>query len=122
MRQNQTLHTLDVVQDGISAMAFLRKETAYADVSRPDLILLDLNLPGKNGFDVLRDLKADDRFKQIPIVVLTSSEAQEDINRSYDLHANCFLTKPWDLDQFVAMISGLIKFWFSSVRLPVMVP
>jgi two-component system response regulator len=109
---------LSVVQDGVEAMAFLRREGRYADAPRPDLILLDLNLPRKDGRGVLSEVKADPVLRHIPVVVLTSSQAEQDIVRAYDLHANCYVTKPVDLDQFVKIVRSIEQFWFTVVKLP----
>ena len=108
---------LAVVSDGAEAVAFLRRERIYAAAPRPDLILLDLNLPRMNGFDVLEHVKGDSALRAIPIVVLTTSQAETDIARSYDLHANCYLVKSSDLDQFFAVIHGLEEFWFRMAHL-----
>lgn len=107
-----------VVQDGEDAMAFLMREGIYAKAPRPDLILLDLNLPKKDGREVLRDVKADSSLCLIPVVVLTSSAAEEDIHRSYQLHANAYITKPVDFESFRQIVSQLKEFWFSLVVLP----
>jgi two-component system response regulator len=112
------INRLHVVEDGVKALAFLRKEPPYADAVRPDLILLDLNLPKKDGREVLADIKEDDELKVIPVIVLTTSRAEEDIVRSYRLHANCYITKPVDFDSFIDAISTLEKFWFAVVTLP----
>jgi CheY-like chemotaxis protein len=109
---------LSVVPDGVEALAFLHREGKYADSPRPDLIVLDLNLPRKDGREVLAEIKADTSLKRIPVVVLTTSRAQEDILRSYELHANCYIPKPLDLDQFIHVIKGINEFWFSMVTLP----
>ena len=109
---------LHVVKDGVEAMAFLRQERQYSDVPRPDLILLDLNMPRKNGGEVLAEVKADDNLKQIPVVVLTTSKAQEDVLQVYDLHANCYITKPVDFEQFANVVQAIDNFWFSVVTLP----
>lgn len=109
---------LHVVDDGVKALQFLRHEGEYADAVRPDLILLDLNLPRKSGREVLQEIKADPALLQIPVVVLTSSEADQDIAQAYELHANCFVTKPVDLDQFIAVVRSLEDFWLTIVRLP----
>jgi len=109
---------LHVVEDGVAAMQFLRHEGEYHDVPRPDLILLDLNLPKKDGREVLEEIKADDSLKTIPVVVLTTSHAEEDIVRSYNLHANCYVTKPVDLDQFIRIVKSIEDFWLTIVRLP----
>ena len=109
---------LSVVNDGVEAMAYLRQEGKYKDVSRPDLILLDLNMPRKNGHEVLSEMKADDALKQIPVVVLTVSKSDEDIIKSYNLHANCFITKPVDLIQFLNVVRSIEDFWLTVVKLP----
>lgn len=109
---------LSVVPDGVEALAFLRRERDYADAPRPDLILLDLNLPKKDGRAVLADIKQDASLRHIPVVVLTSSQAEQDIVRAYELHANCYVTKPVDLDQFVKIVQSIEHFWFTVVKLP----
>ena len=109
---------LHVVGDGEEAMAFLRRLGPYANATRPDLILLDLNLPKKDGREVLADVKSDDELKRIPVVVLTTSKAEEDIVRSYNLHVNCFVTKPIDLKTFLRVVMAIEEFWLSIVRLP----
>ena len=109
------LHT---VKDGVEAMAFLCREGEYSDAPRPDLILLDLNLPRKDGREVLAGVKADDKLKQIPVVVLTSSESDTDISRCYNLRANCYITKPVGLEQFSTAVRAIEDFWFTIVKLP----
>jgi CheY-like chemotaxis protein len=109
---------LSVVNDGVEALAFLRRETPYDDAPRPDLILLDLNLPKKDGRAVLADVKQDPALRHIPVVILTSSQAEQDILRAYDLHANCYVTKPVDLDQFITIVRSIEQFWFTVVKLP----
>ena len=109
---------LSVVADGMEAMDFLRRRRSFADAPRPDLILLDLNLPRKDGREVLEEVKADPDLRRIPVVVLTTSGAEEDILRSYSLHANCYITKPMDLDKFFAVIKAIDDFWLTVVRLP----
>jgi chemotaxis family two-component system response regulator Rcp1 len=109
---------LSVASDGVQALAFLARTGPYADAPRPDLILLDLNLPKKDGRAVLSEIKRDPRLRAIPVVVLTSSRAEEDIARAYDLHANCFVTKPVDFDQFTTIVRSIEQFWFSVVKLP----
>ncbi len=109
---------LSTVLDGEQAMAFLRKEGDYADVDRPDLILLDLNLPRKGGQEVLAEVRADESLKLIPIVILTASKAEKDIVQSYDLKCNCYVTKPIDFDQFKQVVEAIDEFWFSIVKLP----
>ena len=111
-------NNLHVVSDGEAAMAFLRREGKYAGVPRPGLVLLDLNLPRKNGREVLAEMKADEHFKCIPVVILTTSRAEEDIFRSYDLHANCFVTKPIELAHFVEVVQAIKEFWLTIVELP----
>jgi chemotaxis family two-component system response regulator Rcp1 len=111
--------TLNIVDDGVKAMAFLNRLGEYAAAPRPDLILLDLNLPRKDGRQVLREIKEDARFKAIPVVILTTSSADEDINKTYSLHANCYVTKPLDLNQFLDVMRSIEDFWFTTVRLPV---
>jgi len=109
---------LTVVEDGVEALAFLRKQGEYSSATRPDLILLDLNLPKKDGREVLAELKEEDELKSIPVAILTSSQAEEDIIRSYQLHANCYVTKPVDLDQFLKVVKALEEFWLTVVKLP----
>lgn len=109
---------LNVVDDGIKAMQYLRKEGAYSSVERPDLILLDLNLPKKSGREVLLEIKADPGLKAIPVVVLTTSEAEADIVKCYDTGANCFITKPVGFDAFVKVVNTLEDFWFTVVKMP----
>jgi two-component system response regulator len=109
---------LHVVADGEAAMAFLRKTGGFADAVRPDLVLLDLNLPRKDGREVLAEIKADEDLKRIPVVILTTSKADEDILNAYDLHANCYITKPIDLNQFIQVVKAIKEFWFTIVKLP----
>jgi len=111
-------YRLNVVGDGEEAMAFIRQQGAYADRRRPNLVLLDLNLPKKDGREVLEELKTDPELCQIPVVVLTTSGAESDISRSYKLHANCFITKPLDLDDFFNALRSIKEFWLASARLP----
>ena len=110
-------NNLHAVDDGIKAMAFLRKQGEYVRTPRPDLILLDLNLPKKDGRQVLREIKEDESFRLIPVVVLTTSKAEEDIVKSYSLHANCYVTKPLGLQQFVEVVQSIENFWFTIVKL-----
>jgi two-component system response regulator len=109
---------LDVVPDGVEAMAYLRHTGRYADVPRPDIILLDLNLPRKDGRSVLQEIKNDTTLRRIPVVILTTSDDEHDILRSYDLHANCYITKPLDLRQFATIVKTIENFWFQIVKLP----
>jgi len=118
MKEAKIINNLNVVEDGVEALAFLRKKEKFKDVNRPDIILLDLNLPKKNGREVLAEIKQDINLKQIPVVILTVSKAEEDVIRSYELHANCFITKPVDMDQFIKVVKSLENFWFSIVKLP----
>lgn len=109
---------LSAVRDGEEAIAFLRRQGKYANALRPDLILLDLNLPKKDGREVLAEVKQDSQFKSIPIIVLTTSQAEQDILKSYQLHANCYITKPMDLDQFITVVKSIETFWLTTVQLP----
>ena len=111
-------NNLHVVDDGVKAMAFLRRQDEYARVPRPDLVLLDLNLPRKDGREVLREVKEDEKLRTIPVVVLTTSKAEEDILKSYSLHANCYVTKPMGLEQFLDVVRSIEDFWFTIVKLP----
>lgn len=111
-------NNLHWVADGVEAMQFLHKEGDYTHSVRPDVILLDLNLPKKDGREVLKDVKADPDLKRIPVVVLTVSSAEEDVLRSYDLHANCFICKPLDLERFIEVVRSIEDFWLTIVRLP----
>jgi two-component system, chemotaxis family, response regulator Rcp1 len=109
---------INVVRNGEEAMAYLRKEGPYKTALRPDLVLLDLNMPKKDGREVLAELKADDSLKSIPVVILTTSQAEEDVLKSYELQASCYVTKPIDLDKFIKIIRSLDDFWFSAVKFP----
>lgn len=109
---------LHVVSDGVEAMQFLRSEAPFGDAVRPDLVLLDLNLPRKDGREVLAEIKDDTDLRTIPVVVLTTSKAEEDILRAYGLHANCYVTKPVDFDQFSHVVQAIESFWFTVVSLP----
>jgi chemotaxis family two-component system response regulator Rcp1 len=111
-------NNLSVVTDGVEAMAFLRKEGQFADAPHPDLILLDLNLPKKGGREVLSEIKSDTILRRIPVVVLTTSEAEQDILESYNLHANCYVRKPVDLDAFIQVVRSIDNFWLAIVKLP----
>ena len=111
-------NNLQVVDDGEKAMAFLRREGPYAKAPRPDLILLDLNLPKKDGRQVLAEIKSDEDLKRIPVVILTTSQAEEDVLKSYNLHANCYITKPIDLNQFLHVVRSIEDFWLTIVVLP----
>jgi CheY-like chemotaxis protein len=117
--ENRVHTTLHVARDGVEALAFLRHEAPFLDVPRPDLILLDLNMPRKDGREVLAELKADLDLGLIPVVVLTTSQSERDIHTAYSLHANCYIAKPVDLDDFLKVVNSIGEFWLSVVRLPV---
>lgn len=118
LREARLRNHLSVVEDGVEAMAFLRRQGKYATAPRPDLILLDLNLPRKDGREVLGEIKADPHLRAIPVVVLTTSRAEPDVLRSYHLHANCYITKPVDFEQFIQVVQSIEAFWLSIVSLP----
>jgi chemotaxis family two-component system response regulator Rcp1 len=118
LEQAKLRNNLHVVKDGVEAMAFLRREGKYSGVPRPDLMLLDLNMPRKDGREVLAEVKSDDKLKQIPVVVLTTSQAQEDVLKAYGLHANCYISKPVDFEQFANVVRAIDQFWFTVVTLP----
>ncbi len=118
LKEAKVLNELHVVHDGVEAMAFLRKQGKYAPAPDPDLVLLDLNLPKKDGREVLAEIKEDDNLKRIPVVVITTSGAEEDVVRSYSLHANAYVTKPVDLKQFLEVIRSIERFWLAVVTLP----
>lgn len=117
-KEGKLANRLHVVKDGIEALAHLRRQGQYATAVRPDLILLDLNLPRKDGREVLAEIKVDADLKRIPVVILTTSTAEQDILKSYDLHANCYITKPVDLDQFIRVVKAIEDFWLEIVKLP----
>lgn len=118
LRESKIINQVYAVSDGQEALAFLRKQGCYANATRPDMILLDLNLPRKDGREVLSEIKADPDLRRIPVVIVTSSKAEEDILRSYNHHANCYITKPLDLDKFVKVVKAIEDFWVSIVKLP----
>jgi chemotaxis family two-component system response regulator Rcp1 len=118
LKEGKVRNNLNVARDGVEAVAYLRREGPFAQAVRPDLILLDLNLPRKDGREVLAEIKDDATLRRIPVVVLTTSKAEEDILRTYDLHANCYITKPVDLEQFIQVVRSIDDFWLSIVRLP----
>lgn len=118
LKDGKIVNNLHVAEDGVDALAFLRREGKYHNAVRPELILLDLNLPKKDGREVLAEIKADNDLKRIPVVILTSSAAEQDIVKSYNLHANCYVTKPVDLDQFINVVKSIEHFWLSVVKLP----
>ena len=118
LRNGRVRNRITHVEDGVAAMAFLRREGKYADAPRPDLILLDLNLPRKSGREVLAEVKQDPDLRRIPVVIMTSSDDEQDILAAYNLYVNCYVTKPVDLDQFIGVVKSIEQFWFSIVKLP----
>lgn len=118
LRDSKMHNNLYVVDDGVKAMDFLNHLPPYEDAPRPDIILLDLNLPRKDGREVLAEVKASEDLRRIPVVVLTTSNDEEDILRSYDLYANCYITKPVDFNRFITIVKSIENFWFSIVKLP----
>lgn len=118
LKEGRVINNMHLARDGVEAMAFLRREGQHADAAQPDLILLDLNLPRKNGIEVLAEIKMDTVLKRIPVVILTTSQADADIIKTYELHANCFITKPVELDKFMAVVRGIEDFWLTVVKLP----
>jgi two-component system, chemotaxis family, response regulator Rcp1 len=118
LKDAKVRNRLHAVSDGVEAVAFLRREGRFKDVARPDLILLDLNLPRMDGREVLAIIKEDPDLRRIPVVIITSSAAEQDIARAYNLHANCYVTKPLDVDQFMHVVKTIEEFWLAIVRLP----
>jgi len=118
LREGKVYSNLHTVKDGVEAMEYLRREGKYKDAPRPDIILLDLNLPRKDGREVLEEIKSDDKLKRIPVVVLTTSKAEEDVLRTYNLHANCYVTNPVDLEKFMVVVKTIDIFWLTVVTLP----
>lgn len=118
LRSGRVRNRITVVEDGVEAMAYLRREGRYSSAARPDLILLDLNLPRKNGREVLAEVKQDPDLRRIPVVIMTSSDDEKDILAAYNLYVNCYVTKPVDLDQFIGVVKSIEQFWFSVVKLP----
>lgn len=118
LKESKIRNKLFVVEDGVEAMAFLRRQGKYADVPRPDLIILDLNLPRKSGREVLAEVKTDESLKRIPVVVLTVSRAEEDVIKCYNHYANCYITKPLDFNQFMEVTKTIEEFWLTIVKLP----
>ena len=118
-KEGKLSNRLSVVTDGGQALAYLRREGPFANALRPDIILLDLNLPVKNGQQVLAEIKKDERLKNIPVIVLTTSKSDEDVLKAYGLHANCFITKPVNLNEFLLVVRAIEDFWLTVVRLPV---
>jgi two-component system, chemotaxis family, response regulator Rcp1 len=118
LKDSKLLNKLYIVNDGVDAMDFLYKKGKFTNAQHPDLIILDLNLPKKDGREVLAEIKSDDNLKRIPVVILTISQAEEDILKTYNLHANCFITKPLDLNQFMKVVKSIEDFWLTIVKLP----
>ena len=118
LREGKVYNNLHWVQDGVEALEFLRQNGRYKDVPRPDIVLLDLNLPKKDGREVLSEIKRDESLRAIPVVILTTSQAEEDVLRSYDLHANCYVTKPVDLEKFITVVQSIDRFWLTIATLP----
>jgi two-component system, chemotaxis family, response regulator Rcp1 len=118
LKEGKVKNNLSVVRDGMEALDFLYKRNSYEDATRPDLIILDLNLPKMDGREVLARIKDDDNLKRIPVVILTISKSEEDILKTYNLHANCFITKPLDLGKFIEVVQAIEDFWFTIVKLP----
>jgi len=118
LKEGRVANTLEVVRDGVDAMQYLTRQGPFADAPKPDLILLDLNLPRMDGREVLEKIKADESLKRIPVVVLTTSSAEEDVLRTYNLHANCYITKPVDFEKFVGVVRSIDEFWLTIVTLP----
>jgi chemotaxis family two-component system response regulator Rcp1 len=118
LKEGKVINHMANVDDGIAALEYLRQEGEFAAALRPDIILLDLNLPRLDGRELLAIIKNDKGLRRIPVVILTTSKAEEDIVKSYDLHANCYITKPVDLEQFIRVVQSVEDFWFSIVRLP----
>jgi len=118
LRESKVLAIMESVYDGVEAMAYLHREGQYSQARRPDLILLDLNMPRKDGREVLSEIKADPDLRRIPVVILTTSKADQDVVQTYDLGANAYVVKPVDLDQLVTIVQKIEEFWFSIVKLP----
>jgi chemotaxis family two-component system response regulator Rcp1 len=118
LKESKLMNNLSIAEDGVEAMDFLYRKGKYIDMPRPDLIILDLNLPKKDGREVLAEIKTNDDLKRIPVVILTISKAEEDILKTYNLHANCFISKPIDLDQFIKVVKSIEDFWLTIVKLP----
>ena len=118
LKEGKVYNNLHWTQDGVDAIDFLKRRGKHASAPRPDIILLDLNLPKKDGREVLSEIKSDEELRAIPVVILTTSKAEEDVLKSYDLHANCYVTKPVDLDKFIVVVQSIDRFWLSVVTLP----
>ena len=118
LKEGKVYNNLHWAQDGVEAIDFLKRQGKHAEAPRPDIILLDLNLPKKDGREVLSEIKRDEDLRKIPVVILTTSKAEEDVLKSYDLHANCYVTKPVDLDKFIVVVQSIDRFWLTVVTLP----
>lgn len=118
LKECKLSNNLSVVGDGVEALAFLRREGTYADAPRPDLIMLDLNLPRKNGYEVLGEIKDDEGLKRIPVLIMTTSRAEQDVEATYGLHASCYIVKPGDPEHFLSVMRSIENFWFTIVKLP----
>ena len=118
LKEGKVYNNLHWAQDGVEAIDFLKRQGKHAKAPRPDIILLDLNLPKKDGREVLSEIKGDEDLRKIPVVILTTSKAEEDVLKSYDLHANCYVTKPVDLDKFIIVVQSIDRFWLTVVTLP----
>ena len=116
LQESKIVRSLDVVRDGVEAVDFLKKRGKFSNTSKPNLILLDLNLPKRNGFEILEEIKQDEDLKRIPIVILTVSDAKEDLMKAYNLHANCYVLKPLELKKFHEIINSIVDFWFKIVK------
>lgn len=116
LQENKIVKNLDVVRDGVEAIEFLKRQGKYSNVTKPNLILLDLNLPKRNGFHVLEEIKKTEELKRIPIVILTVSDAKEDLVKAYNLHANCYVIKPLEMQEFSKIINSIVNFWFTVVK------
>jgi two-component system, chemotaxis family, response regulator Rcp1 len=118
MRESKLMNRLNVIPNDVEALTYLKREGKYWEATRPDLILLDLNLPKKNGRELLADIKGDERLQSIPVVIMTTSEAENDIIKSYNLHTNCYISKPVELEKFIEIVRVIENFWFGIVKLP----
>jgi CheY-like chemotaxis protein len=118
LKEGKVYNNMHWSQDGVDAIDFLKRRGKHASAPRPDIILLDLNLPKKDGREVLSEIKGDEDLRKIPVVILTTSKAEEDVLKSYDLHANCYVTKPVDLDKFIVVVQSIDRFWLTVVTLP----
>ena len=118
LNDGKDYHRMNVVTNGVEAMAYLNQKGKFSDAPRPDIILLDLNLPKKDGREVLKEIKSDKKFKKIPVIVLTTSDSEEDVAKSYEYHANCYITKPVDLDQYIQVVNAIENLWLENAALP----